>query len=128
NGEIDIEGTHADVKAGTVNGSVTVTDLAGRADLSTVNGKVAVEMTDLKDVKSISASTVNGGVEVSLPERANADISASTVNGAISGDVPVKKNWPVGATANTKLGQGGTKVSASTVNGGIQIHIGKATE
>jgi hypothetical protein len=126
NGEIEIEGVRGDVKAVTVNGAIKVTGLAGRAELSTVNGRVKADFASLDGVKSVSASTVNGSVELNLPAGANADVSANTVNGGIRGDVPVKKHWPVGASANAKLGEGGTKVSASTVNGGIQLHVAKS--
>jgi DUF4097 and DUF4098 domain-containing protein YvlB len=128
NGGIDIQGSRADVKANTVNGTVKVRNHTGRVNVSTVNGRVEAGLASLDGVKSVSATTVNGSVDVTLPHGANADISASTVNGGISGDVPVKRNWPVGATANAKLGEGGTKVSVSTVNGGIEIHVAKPAE
>ena len=128
NGSIEINGAQAEVKAHTVNGTVKVADLMGRADLATVNGRVKASLASLEGVKSVSATTVNGSVELNLPHDSNADVSANTVNGGISGDIKVKKNWPVGASAHTKLGQGGTKVSASTVNGGIEIHVAEAAE
>ena len=128
NGSIEIEGSRADVNAQSVNGTVKVRNHAGRVNISTVNGRVEAELASLDGVKSVSASTVNGSVDLVLPHGANADVSASTVNGGIKGDVPSKRNWPVGATANAKLGEGGTKVSAETVNGGIEIHVGKAAE
>jgi hypothetical protein len=125
NGSIEIEGARGHVKASTVNGALRATGLAGSAELSSVNGAVKVAFASLAQVKSISAGTVNGAVELDLPAGANADLSASTVNGSISGDVSVKKNWPIGAEVKTRLGQGGPKINLSTVNGGVRIHLEK---
>jgi hypothetical protein len=126
NGLIEIEGARGHVKASTVNGALRANGLAGSAELSSVNGAVKAAFVSLGQVKSVSASTVNGAVEVDLPARANADLSASTVNGSISGDLAVKKNWPVGAEVKTRLGEGGTRINLSTVNGPVRIHLEKA--
>ena len=125
NGLIEIEGARGHVKASTVNGPLRANGLAGSADLSSVNGAVKAAFVSLAQVKSVSASTVNGTVELDLPAGANADLSASTVNGSISGDVSVKKNWPIGAEVNTRLGEGGTRINLSTVNGGVWIRLEK---
>ncbi len=125
NGLIGIDGARGPLKASTVNGTLSAEGLAGNASLSSVNGVVHAGFVSLEKVKSISASTVNGACELNLPAGANADVSASTVNGRITGDVPVKKNWPVGCEVKARLGQGGTKVHLSTVNGGVRIHLVK---
>jgi len=77
----------------------------------------------LAQVQSVSASTVNGAVELDLPAQANADLAAHTVNGRISGDVEVKQNWPHRREVKTRLGQGGAKINLGTVNGGVRIHL-----
>jgi hypothetical protein len=125
NGLIEIEGARGQVRASTVNGALRALGLAGSAELSSVNGTVKVAFVSLAQVKSVSAGTVNGAVELELPAGANADLSASTVNGRISGDVSVKKNWPSRAEVKTRLGQGGPKINLSTVNGGVRIHLEK---
>jgi DUF4097 and DUF4098 domain-containing protein YvlB len=126
NGKVEIDGVKGPVKASTVNGALSVKGLAANAELSTVNGVVKASFVSLESVKSVSVSSVNGAVELGLPESANADISASTVNGSIGGDLKAKKHWPVGSELKTTLGQGGAKLKASTVNGGVRIHLVKA--
>jgi hypothetical protein len=123
NGSIEIEGVRGHVKASTVNGALRAVGLAGSAELSSVNGAVKAAFVSLAQVQSVSASTVNGAVELELPAQANADLSAHTVNGRISGDVEVKKNWPIGTEVKTRLGQGGAKINLSTVNGAVWIHL-----
>jgi hypothetical protein len=125
NGSIEIEGARGHVKASTVNGALRATGLAGSAELSSVNGAVKAAFVSLAQVKSISASTVNGAVELNLPAGANADLSAHTVNGSISGDVSATRHWPVGANVKTRLGQGGTEINLGTVNGAVRVYLEK---
>jgi len=125
NGLIEVDGVRGQVKASTVNGTLSAKGLAGTAGLSSVNGTVRAGFASLEGVKSVSASAVNGAVELDLPAGANADLSARTVNGSITGDVSVKKNWPVGAHVTVRLGEGGAKINLSTVNGGVRIHLAK---
>ena len=125
NGSIQIDGVRGHVKASTVNGALRAVGLGGSAELSSVNGAVKAAFVSLAQVQSVSASTVNGAVELELPAQANADVSAHTVNGRISGDVNVKKNWPVGNEVKTWLGEGGAKINLGTVNGGVRIHLGQ---
>jgi len=123
NGSIEIDGVRGHVKASTVNGALRAVGLAGSAELSSVNGAVKAAFVSLAQVQSVSASTVNGAVELDLPAQANADLAAHTVNGRISGDVEVKQNWPHRREVKTRLGQGGAKINLGTVNGGVRIHL-----
>ena len=40
----------------------------------------------------------------------------------------MKKNWPIDREAKTRLGEGGTKIQLSSVNGGLRIHLAKPGE
>lgn len=126
NGTIEIDGVGGETKASTVNGSLTVRGLVAQAKLSSVNGRIQAGVTSLEGVESLEASTVNGTVELNLPAHVDADLAISTVNGAISGDIPVKKHWPLGCECKTRLGEGGTRINASTVNGAVRVNLAKA--
>ena len=128
NGTVEIEGVRGEIDASTVNGTLRAEGLAANAELSSVNGGLNASFVHLDGVKSVSLSTVNGRAELTLPADANADLSASTVNGSISGDIEVKKHWPIGREAKTRLGEGGTKIQLSSVNGGLRVHLAKAGE
>jgi DUF4097 and DUF4098 domain-containing protein YvlB len=125
NGGIEIEKVSGDVEANSVNGQVKAVGLSGDVDLSTVNGSVKAIFAELK--KDASLKSVNGGVTISLPPEANADVSASTLHGGINSDFSLKtrKHFPVGQNLEGKLGEGGPKVEMSTVNGGIRIDRSK---
>ncbi|HKS38625.1 MAG TPA: DUF4097 family beta strand repeat-containing protein [Verrucomicrobiae bacterium] len=125
NGGIEIEKVSGDVKANSVNGQVKAVGLSGDVALSTVNGSVKASFAELK--KDASLKSVNGGVTITLPPEANADVSASTLHGGISSDfsLKTKKHFPVGQNLDGKLGEGGPRIEMSTVNGGIRIDRSK---
>jgi DUF4097 and DUF4098 domain-containing protein YvlB len=66
--------------------------------------------------------SVNGGIDVSLPDGASADLRAQTVNGDIETDFPITVQ---GRVTKRKLagtiGSGGRQLALETVNGGIEI-------
>jgi len=125
NGEMEITDVRGEVHASTVNGALNATGLSSDAGLSSVNGRIKASFINLDGVKSIWMNTVNGAIDLDLPEDANADVSAKTMNGRINGDVDFKRHWPLGESASTTLGTGGAKVSANTMNGNVHISLVK---
>lgn len=125
NGGVEIENVNGDVEAESVNGPVTATGLAGEVELSTVNGQLKAGLVELK--KPVSLKSVNGSVTLAVPANANANVSADTVNGSIENDFSLtsKKHFPVGRSLDGKLGEGGSKIKMSTVNGGIHLDRAK---
>jgi DUF4097 and DUF4098 domain-containing protein YvlB len=128
NGSIEIEGVQGSIHASTVNGRLHVDGIASDASLESVNGGVHAGFTILDTVKRASLKTVNGGVALTLPAGADADVSAHTLNGSIQSDSGLlpKKNWPVGTDLHRTLGKGGAHIKAETVNGSIQIRLAKS--
>jgi DUF4097 and DUF4098 domain-containing protein YvlB len=84
-----------------------------------------VNFAELK--KAVALKSVNGGVTITLPPEANADISANTLNGGISSDfaLQAKKHFPVGQHLDGKLCEVGPSVKMSSVNGGIRVDHAK---
>jgi DUF4097 and DUF4098 domain-containing protein YvlB len=124
NGNLELEGVRGTIHASTVNGRLTAKAVGGDGHFDTVNGSVEIVVSTLADVKSVSIYTVNGKVDLTLPAKANADVTASTVNGGIHTDpgLSVRRTGPVGSEVKGRLGEGGAKVHAETVNGAIRIH------
>ncbi len=122
NGEIVASGLQSDVEAHTVNGKVHVAT-TGLARARTVNGGIEASMgsTSWNDV--LEFTTVNGGIDVTIPAAANAEIHASTVNGGLTTDFPLTVSGRWGPKSlNGKIGNGGPALKLSTVNGGIRLH------
>jgi DUF4097 and DUF4098 domain-containing protein YvlB len=128
NGALNIRQLSGEVDADLVNGTLHASDLAGTADLATVNGKIEADYNSLNNVREIKLKSVNGSVDLLLPQSPNANVSASTVNGGISTDFPltVKGRW-VGKNMSGTLGNGGTQIELSNVNGSIHVGPGRGS-
>ncbi len=60
------------MNANLVNGKLKAHDLAGRAELSTVNGSSEVSYSTLANVNEVKISAVNGSINLVLPASPNA--------------------------------------------------------
>jgi DUF4097 and DUF4098 domain-containing protein YvlB len=128
NGSLNLQSLSGEIKTDLVNGKLRASDLAGTADLATVNGTVEANYSNLNNVREIKLSSVNGTVNLLLPQSPNADVSASTVNGGISTDFPLTvKGKFVGKSMSGTLGSGGVKIDLSNVNGSIHIGPGRGS-
>ena len=93
-------------------------------DAAVTNGGVEINLASAPSSGTIELESVNGGVTLSLPPTAKADIAARCVNGGISIDgVEVEV---VGEQTRRRLdgkinGGGGARISMETVNGGVKI-------
>ena len=121
NGAVDVEGLRSDVEARTVNGSVSIRT-SGLAQASTVNGSITATLGVASLTRDLEFSTVNGGIDVSLPAGVAADLDARTTNGGIHSDFGVLTH---GSQDRHRLrgtiGGGGPDLDLSTVNGRISL-------
>ncbi len=124
NGEVEATGLRADAAVGTVNGGVRV-ETSGGAEAQTVNGDVHVIMGRITGSEALSFSTVNGGIDVTIPPNAALDVRASTTNGDISTDFPMTVSGRFGPRSlHGTIGGGGRSLTLTTVNGSISLHKG----
>lgn len=123
NGSLDVAGVGGEVRASCVNGRLEAHDLAGRAELSTVNGRLAAEFRQLAG-QTVELNSVNGAVDLTIPSDSNAEVEASTVSGGIDNDfgLPVNHHRFVGHDLEGEIGNGGTHIKLSDVNGRVEIH------
>jgi len=121
NGGIAVRDLSSDVEANTVNGGVRV-ETAGRAVARTVNGSIEARLGRADGAEPLSFETVNGRIEVELPEGASADVDARTVNGSIDSDFPLEMRgrWS-NKRASGPIGDGGRELELRTVNGSIRL-------
>jgi len=128
NGALTVQKLSGEIEANLVNGKLHASDLTGTADLATVNGTIDANYTSLNNVREIKLKSVNGSVNLELPQSPNAEVEASTVNGGISTDFPltVKGHW-VGKNMSGTLGSGGVHIELSNVNGSIRVGPGRGS-
>jgi len=123
NGSLEISHFKGEVIAHLVNGKLKARDLAGRSELSTVNGPSEIQFSSLANVQEVKISAVNGSINLVLPPSPNANVSASSVSGNIRSDFPIQvQSGFVGHHMSGTLGSGGTRIELSNVNG--STHIG----
>jgi len=122
NGQVELTGLAGRVTAHTTNGGVKGDGLRGAVEARSTNGQVAIDLGAIGSDR-IALQTTNGGVVLTLPESAKADLSATVTNGAISVgdfqglDVAEKSRRRLEA----KLNGGGTAIELRTTNGSVRI-------
>lgn len=122
NGGISIEGVQAPVTFEAYNGGISLTGLGGDVHGSTKNGGVSVTLTGTKwEGKGLDVTTTNGGINWRIPKTYSAQLKTATQHGGLSADYPITVTGKIGRSLDTKLGEGGALVSATTTNGGISL-------
>jgi len=123
NGTVTISNMTGGTTASAVNGNVKVSNLRGNSELSTVNGVTEAEFESLAGADKISLSTVNGQVRLLLPSDADATIRANTVNGNIVNDLglPVRRGRFIGRDMYGKIGSGQAAIRLESVAGQLSI-------
>jgi DUF4097 and DUF4098 domain-containing protein YvlB len=122
NGGLSLSGMAGPVKASSVNGSIKAERMEGQVDLSTVNGFLDAGFQRISRGNSISLSSVNGPIKVSLPSGAGANVSAHNLSGGIDADFGRAWRAPSGHRLEAAVNGGGTQIRLHNVNGGISIH------
>jgi len=121
NGEVEATRLNGDVALATVNGSVTFSTTGG-ARANTVNGSIRGEMGRADWTDTLSMSTVNGSITLTLPSTLSTDVRATTVNGDINADFPITIQGRVSRRRlEGTIGGGGRTLALDSVNGSITL-------
>lgn len=107
NGPLDLEELSGDVRARVQNGPLTVV-LSGTA----------------WDGRGLDAESVNGPVDLSIPDDYNAELETGTVNGPMDTSVPLTVTLMgrrMRDRIHAKLGTGGAPIRVVTTNGPLSI-------
>jgi DUF4097 and DUF4098 domain-containing protein YvlB len=141
-GNMTIENIAGDIEAENFNGQVTITNASGSVVAHSMNGRITVSLNRVLPDKSMSFSTFNGDVDVTLPADTKARFKMRTDNGDIFTDFDVKmeanaapvveeekdnKGRPrrrvrVDGTQSGTINGGGPEMQFTTFNGRILIH------
>ena len=122
NGSIGIEGLAGQIRAQTLNGSLKLKNVSGSVEAETTNGSLLVDLPGgAWQGKGLKLNTVNGSIQLHLPENISANVVASTVNGKVRTEFFANVNLDDPHSATFTLGAGGPQIEAHTVNGSVQI-------
>jgi hypothetical protein len=124
NGRVDVEGLRGDLRVESVNGGLELADLGGEVRAKTVNGGIHADFDAVRASAHHRFETVNGGVEVVVPEGTGGRLEARTVNGGIDCDLPLEVTVQKKRRLEGRLGPGDGRFDIDTVNGGIGVITG----
>jgi hypothetical protein len=118
NGHIEVADVKSPAQLETVNGRIRARGLAGAVKASTVNGGVDLSLAEV--TADVSVETTNGGVTVRLPADARALLLGRTTNGGVNVEgLQVDEVDRSRRRLEARLNGGGIRVEAETTNGGI---------
>ena len=122
NGTIDARALQSDADVTSVNGRVAVST-TGLARAETVNGTIDITMGSSVWTGPLEFRTVNGSIELRMPPGIDANLHADTVNGRFTSDFPVAitSSRSRGRRITGTIGHGGRELELHTVNGSIRL-------
>jgi DUF4097 and DUF4098 domain-containing protein YvlB len=124
NGPLSIEDVIGTMDLSTENGPLELTAVGGAVKARVQNGPLGVRLEGAKwEGTGLDAETVNGPVDLEIPEGYSARLETGTVNGPMSVGFPmtVTVQGRITQHLSTVLGQGGALVHVATTNGPLTI-------
>ncbi len=119
NGNMTIENIRNDVDVDNVNGNIDLKDILGNASANVVNGLIRAKVT-MPQNGNIGMGTVNGNIELEIPQNTSADFSANVTNGAIQiSNLTLQNEVATTRSLRGTLGNGQGTIKTNTVNGNI---------
>ncbi len=89
-GDISVEQVEGEIDTNDLNGKITLKNVAGSVLAHSLNGEVTAILDPCDPAKPMSFSTLNGKIDVTLPQNLKANVNLRTDNGEIYSDFDVK--------------------------------------
>jgi len=99
-GDILVEQVDGEIDAENLNGKITLKNVAGSVVAHSLNGLVTVSLDRIDPAKPMSFSTLNGDIDVTLPDSLKANVRMKTDHGEIYSDFEVKLDAQTRAADN----------------------------
>jgi DUF4097 and DUF4098 domain-containing protein YvlB len=127
NGDVTVAAANGPVVASSGNGNVLVAAYGGPVNATSGNGDVDVRMITLGPTTqpSMTVSSGNGSVNLTLPADFNGEIDATTGDGKIKSEFPVSASIRQDSRLRGKIGNGnGLLIKLHSGNGRLEIRKG----
>jgi DUF4097 and DUF4098 domain-containing protein YvlB len=124
NGPLSIEDVTGTMDLTTQNGPLELSGVGGTVKARVENGPLGVRLDGTKwEGAGLDAETVNGPVDLEIPEGYSARLETGTVNGPMNVGFPmtVTVQGRITQHLSTVLGQGGALVHVATTNGPLTV-------
>jgi hypothetical protein len=124
-GELTVEGVEGDIEATNVNGPITLTNVSGSVVAHSTNGKVIATFARVAAQKAMAFTSLNGGVDVTLPAAVKANVKLRSDQGDVYSDFDIQlttsRDAPV--VKDTRQSNGRYRIEVDralygTINGG----------
>lgn len=124
-GHIVVENVNGDLEVNNTNGRVTLTDISGSAVAHALNGNIVANFLKVNSQKSMSFSSLNGKIDVTLPPTIKATMYLKSDMGEIYTDFDISMERTSSKIEDSKGKRGKYKVTIEkgmrgTINGGGQ--------
>jgi len=121
NGNIVLREISETISIGLTNGSVSLAQITGNTFVALVNGNIDASLT-LPQQGTCELSTVNGTIDLQIPQNTSAKFSAEVVNGAISTTgLIIHEAATTPKSVSGRLANGEGKITLKAVNGNIRV-------
>jgi hypothetical protein len=120
NGHLSLAGLAGPVQAQAINGDIHALKMGGATQLSTINGRVEANFDSTNPAHSISLSSVNGAIALTLPAGSDATLEAENRSGGIASNMGHVRRTGMGERLLVK--GSGPLIRLHNINGGISIH------
>jgi hypothetical protein len=127
NGKIAASGVNGETEAVSVNGTIDLTTAGSHEVIAkTVNGRIRARF--LEAFQGATLKTVNGGVDLVLPQNASFACDTSQVNGDFEASFPLSiHSHPGSRRVSGEVNGGRYELRVVTVNGDIRIDNGNGS-
>lgn len=110
-GEVHISDLSGDIEVKTLNSEINLNNISGSALVETINGEITANVAKLQADKPLSFTSMNGEIDIHVPEDAQAHVRLRTQNGAILTDFGDKA-----LVTKTEAMPGGRNAHRVTIN------------
>jgi hypothetical protein len=118
-GEIRVNGVVGEVDVVNRNGSVALAGLGTSAVVDARNGSITADFVAIDPTLPMAFSTLNGSIDVTLPDNTAADLRIRHTYGGVESDFPLRDSSGGRVEANVEdLSRGATRVLQAQLNGG----------
>lgn len=120
-GDIVVEQVDGEIDANNLNGKVILRNVSGSVVAHSLNGSVIASLDRIDSSKPMSFSTLNGDIDVTMPDNLKANVVMKTDAGEILTDFDVKLNTVSSVSSEKEGGRYRVRVDRSlrgTIGGG----------
>ena len=88
-GNIHVEKVVGEIEAENLNGKIKIIDSGGAVIAHALNGSIHVDLLEVFDDKPMSFTSLNGSIDVSMPENTKANLKLHSANGNLKSDFDI---------------------------------------